>query len=140
MNELAELLTAVARIAVIPVIGYAVACLACRWPRVVLAVLALLIAAGAVALGYAASEGYSVDPTSRQMTFGSDSGRWCFAIGGTLLVLAVPGLPLVAMARAEVAAAGAPARYQWVIALFGYFMACAIFGMVLYSWLTGIVK
>ncbi len=55
-------------------------------------------------------------------------------------MLGFPALPLVAIARAQNGADTGPVGGQWVVVLFGYFMACAIFGMVLYSWLTGIVK
>jgi hypothetical protein len=65
MNDIGQLLTAVLRIAIVPMIGYAVIRLARRWPRVTLTL---------------------------------------------------------------------------IVSLFGYFMACAVFSMVLYSWLTGIVK
>jgi hypothetical protein len=74
------------------------------------------------------------------MEFGSEIGRQCFGVGRLLLVLSIPALPLVGIARTRNGAHLGPVGGQWFVALFGYFMACAIFSMVLYSWLTGIVK
>jgi hypothetical protein len=75
------------------------------------------------------------------MEFGSELGRWCFAVGWVSVVLGTPALPLVAFARApNGAVVGPDSGGQWFAVLFGYFMACAVFSMVLFSWLTGIVK
>jgi hypothetical protein len=128
------------RIALVPLVGWAVVQLARRWPRATLALLLALLAAGAGALGYAGHDGYSVDPDTREMGFGSEVGRWCFVGGATLVLFGVPALPLVAIARARNGVVIGPVGGQWVPVLFGYFMACLIWGMVLYSGLTGIVK
>jgi hypothetical protein len=91
-----------------------------------------LIAVGAAAVGYAAHAGFSVQPSTPRMELASEMGRWCFAAGGVVLILSVPALPLVAVARAENGATTGPVGTQWVVVLFGYFMACLIFGMALY--------
>jgi hypothetical protein len=56
------------------------------------------------------------------------------------VVLALPALPLVAIARARQGENIGPVGPQWVAVLFGYFMGCVICGTVLYSLLTGIIK
>ena len=140
MDDLGELLLFVSRLALVPVAGYGVIGLARRWPRATMTLLLALIAAGAGGLSYAARDGLVVRPDSRKMQFHSDIGRSCFAVGALMVTLGVPALPLVAIARARNGAARGPLGGQWMAAIFGYFMACAIFGMVLYSWLTGIVK
>ena len=140
MEEVGPLLAALSQIALILLVGYAVVRLARRWPWATLTLLLALLAVAAGALGYAAQDGFSVRPDSRKMEFGSEVGRWCFAVGGVLMILGFPALPLVAIARAPNGAGTGPVGGQWVVVLFGYFMACALFSMVLYSWLTGIVK
>jgi hypothetical protein len=140
MDEVGQLLAALARIALVPLVGYTVVRLARRWPWATFTLLLALLVVGVGSLGYAAQDGFSVDPASRKMAFGSDNGRWCLAVGGVLVILGTPALPLVAIARAPNGAATGPVGGQWFVVLFGYFMACAIFSMVLYSWLTGIVK
>ena len=140
MEDYIQLLLAVGRIAIIPLVGYIVIRLARRWPRLTLALLLVLIAVGVSALCYAHIEGFSVNPTTRKMSFGSEVGRICYFVGGMLTILSVPALPLIAVARAKNGSTIGPVKGEWIIALFGYFMACAIFGMVLYSWVTGIVK
>jgi hypothetical protein len=95
---------------------------------------------GAGALSYAWHDGFSVAPETRKMAFQSEAGRWCFAAGGVAVVLGLPALPLVAIARARNGEGVGPVGAQWVAVLFGYFMACMLCGMVLYSLLTGIIK
>jgi hypothetical protein len=140
MDEVVPLLAALLRIALVPLVGYVVLRFARRWPGATLTLLLILLALGSAALGYAWHNGFSVDPASRKMHFGSQIGRWCFAAGGVAVVLGVPALPLIAVARARNGANMGPVGPQWVVVLFGYFMACLIFGMVLYSLLTGVVK
>jgi hypothetical protein len=140
MEDVVQLLAAVLRIAVVPLAGYGVVRLARRWPWAALALLLALIAAGAGAVGYARHDGFIVHPDTRRAEFGSEAGRWCFAVGWVFLVLAIPALPLVAIARARNGAGTGPVGGQWFVVLFGYFMGCAVFAAVLYSWLTGIVK
>jgi hypothetical protein len=57
-----------------------------------------------------------------------------------LVILGFPALALVGIGRTRYGAHLGPVGGQWFVALFGYFLACAVFSMVLYSWLTGIVK
>jgi hypothetical protein len=140
MEVVGQLLAGLLRIAVVPLLGYAVVRFARRWPMTTLALLLALIAGGIGALGYVAEDGFGVDLYSRKMEFGSEVGRWFFAIGCVLLNLGVPALPLVAIARARNGAVMGPVGGQWVAVLYGYFMACLIFGSALYMWLTGIVK
>ena len=140
MAEVGALLAALARIALIPLFGYAVVKIARGRPRTTLTLLLVLLVGGVVALSYTAQDGLRVDPDSRKMEFGSMSGRWCFTVGGVLAILTFPALPLVAIACSGDGPVKGPVGAQWVAVLFGYFMACAIFGMVLYSFLTGIVK
>jgi hypothetical protein len=105
--------------------------------------LILLLAALAVgggALVFAWQDGFSVSPETRKMVFQSEVGRWCFAVGGVAVTLGLPALPLVAVARERKGELIGPIGVQWVIVLFGYFLACAICGMILYSLLTGIIK
>jgi hypothetical protein len=140
MEEVGQLLAALMRIAFVPLVGYTVVRLARRRPRATVTLLLTLITVGAGALGYVAHDGFSVHADSRKMEFASEIGRWCFAVGGVLVILGVPALPLAAIARAQNGEVTGPVGGQWVVVLIGYLMACAIFGMVLYSWLTGIVK
>jgi hypothetical protein len=51
MKEFGQLLAVLLRIALIPLVGYAVVRLARRWPRAALTLLLALLAAGAGALG-----------------------------------------------------------------------------------------
>ncbi len=140
MEELIQLLAAFARIALVPLLGYSVIWLARRWPWATLILLLVLLALGMAALGYAGQEGFRVDRDSRKMTFGSEIGRWCFAIGGAGVLLVLPALPLVAIARARNGTTRGPVGGQWVVVLYGYFMACLFCSIALYSGLTGIVK
>lgn len=140
MEEWVQLLAAFMRIALIPLLGYAIVRLARRWPRVTLALLLAALAAGAGALSYARQDGFHVPLDTRKMAFQSEAGRWCFAVGGVVVILGLPALPLVAIARSPNGADVGPVGVQWVVVLFGYFMACAICGMVLQSLLTGIIK
>ena len=140
MEVVGQLLAGLLRIAVVPLLGYAVVRFARRWPMTTLTHLLALLAGGIGALGYVAEDGFGFDLDSRKMEFGSEVGRWCFAVGGVLMILGFPALPLVAIARAPNGAGTGPVGGQWVVVLFGYFMACAIFSMVLYTWLTGIGK
>jgi hypothetical protein len=140
MEEIVQLLAALLRIAIVPLVGYAVVRLGRRWPGATLTLLLALIAVGAGALRYVAQDGFNVHTDSRKMEFVSEFGRWCFAVGGLLVILGVPALVLVAIAREKNGDVTGPVGGQRAVVLFGYFMACAIFGMVLYSWLTGIVK
>lgn len=140
MEELIQLLAALMRIALVPLLGYAILRLARRWPRATLALLLAIVAAGAGALGFAWHDGFRVPLNTRKMAFHSEAGRWCFAIGGVGVMLGLPALPLVIVARARNGQAIGPVGVQWVAVLFGYFMACAIWGMVFYSLVTGIVK
>ena len=140
MEEFAQLLAAFARIALVPLVGYGVVRLARRWPGATLTLLLVLIVIGALALGYTLGEGFRVDLNSRQMEFGSEIGRWCFAVGGVIVILGLPALPLVAIARLRNGVDIGPVGGQWVGVLFGYFMACLFCSMALYSLLTGIVK
>jgi hypothetical protein len=140
MEEVGQLLTALARIALVPLVGYAVVRSARRWPGGTSVLLLALLAAGAGALGYAARDGFGVSPDTRKMEFRSETGRWCYAAGGVVTILGGPALPLVVIARARNGADRGPVGVQWVFVLYGYFMACLFVSMVLYSWLTGIVK
>jgi hypothetical protein len=140
MDVVIELLAAFARVACVPLTGYAVVRLARRWPEITLLVLLSLIAVGVVAEAYATYDGYRVDLKTRIMDFESDLGHWCFAGGGLLLILSVPALPLVAIARARQGTDMGPVGAQWAGVLFGYFMACFFVSAALYSWLTGIIK
>ena len=141
MEDIGPLLLAVMRLAVVPVAGYAVLLLARRWPRCILILLLTLIALGAGAIAYCKHDNFVVLQDSRKLEFGSELGRWCFTVGALTEILCCPALPLVAMARAKNGEEIGPVSGgQWFVALFGYFMACAIFSMVLFSWLTGIVK
>jgi hypothetical protein len=74
------------------------------------------------------------------MAFQSEAGRWCFAVGGVAVILALPALPLVAVAQSRNGEHMGPLGVQWVVVLFAYFMGCALCGMVVYSFLTGIIK
>jgi hypothetical protein len=140
MEEWVQLLTALLRIALVPLLGYVIVRLARRWPRATLALLLAGLAAGAGALSYAWQDGFRVSLDTRKMAFQSEAGRWCFAVGGMAVILGLPALPLVAVARARNGADIGPVGVQWVAVLFGYVMACAMCGMMLYSLLTGIVK
>jgi hypothetical protein len=140
MAEFVSLLGALLRIAVIPLGGYLVLRCARRWPWVTACFLLVVVAAGIGTVTLAAHDGYRVRVDTRRMEFHSEIGRWCFAVGGLALILGPPALPLVAVARVRHGAMIGPVGGQWAGALFGYFMACAIWSMVLYSWLTGIVK
>lgn len=140
MEELVELVTALIRIALIPLLGYAIVRLARRWPQATLALLLAVLATGVGALSYAWMDGFHVPPDTRKMAFQSGPGRWCFAVGGVTVILGLPALPLVAIARAPNGENMGPVGPQWVAVLFGYSMACGICGMVLYSLLTGIIK
>jgi hypothetical protein len=140
MEEVGQLLMAALPIGLVPLVGYTIVRLGRRRPQVTLTLLLALIAAGGGALGFVAQDGFSLRPDSRKLEFGSEVGRWCFAVGGALMVLGVPALPLVAIARARNGEVVGPVGGQLAGVLFGYFMACAIFSMVLYTWLTGIGK
>ncbi len=140
MEESVQLLAAFTRIALIPLLGYAVVRLSRRWPWAALALLLAVLAAGAGALGYAWQDGFRVSPDTRKLAFRSEAGRWWFAVGGVTVTLGLPALPLVAVARARNGADIGPVGGQWAAVLAGYFMACVICGMALYSLLTGIIK
>ncbi|MFL5242714.1 MAG: hypothetical protein ACJ8FY_11455 [Gemmataceae bacterium] len=140
MEDFVQLLAAILPTALVPLLGYAIVRLARRWPRATLALLLAVVAGAAGALGYAWHDGFSVPPDTRKMAFQSDVGRWCFRLGGVGVTLGLPALPLVAVARERKGADIGPVGAQWAAVLFGYFMACAICGMVLYSLLTGIIK
>jgi hypothetical protein len=140
VEEFGQLLAAAMPVALIPLLGYAVVRLARRRPRATLTLLLLVVAAGVGALLYAWHDGFRVARDTRKMTFGSEAGRWCFGVGGVGVILGLPALPLVAIARARDGANMGPVGPQWVVVLFGYFMACVIWSMVLYSLLTGIIK
>src|SRR5262245_40773508 len=75
MEEFGQLLAGLMRIALIPLLGYAIVRLARRWPRATLSVLLTLIAAGAGALGYAWHDGFSVPLDTRKLAFQSDAGQ-----------------------------------------------------------------
>jgi hypothetical protein len=140
MEELVQLLSALVRIALIPLLGYAIVRLARRWLRFPLALLLVVLATGAGALSYAWQDGFRVPLETRKMAFQSETGRWCFAIGGVTVILGLPALPLIAVARARNGADIGPVGVQWVAVLFGYFVACGICSMAPYSLLTGIIK
>jgi hypothetical protein len=140
MEVVGQLLMALLRVMLVPVVGYGVVRCGRRWPRATLAVLLTLIVVAVGCMRYAAEDGFRVDPVSRLMTFGSEAGEWCFAGGWVLMVLGIPALPLVAFARAPNGEQTGPVGAQWAAVLFGYFMACLVFSSALYSWLTGIVK
>jgi hypothetical protein len=140
MEEFGQLLAALMRIALIPLLGYAIVRLARRWPRATLTLLLAVVATGAAALGYARHNGFNVPLDTRKIAFQSETGRWCFAIGGVGVLLGLPALPLVAVARARNGEHIGPLGGQWVAVLYGYFMACLIWSIALYSLLTGIVK
>ncbi|MGE3806314.1 MAG: hypothetical protein AB7K24_16725 [Gemmataceae bacterium] len=140
MEDITQLLAYAGRIALVPLIGYGVLRLGQRWPWGTLTLLFALIALGTGALTYVARDGFSIEPTSRRMEFGSELGSWCFVVGAVLVTLGCPALLLVPIARARNGERTGPVGIQWVVVLMGYFVACAIFGMVLYSWLTAIVK
>src|SRR4051794_1136487 len=117
MAEVGELLAALARLAVVPLVGYAVVRLA-RWrPRRAAAVLLAVVAAGVAALAYAKVDGFTVRPDTRAIDFASEAGRWSYTVGGVVTVLAVPALPLVAVARARNGDVTGPVGGQWVVVL-----------------------
>jgi hypothetical protein len=60
MEELVQLLAALLRIALIPLLGYAFVRFAHRWPRATLALLLAVTATGTGALGYAWQDGFNV--------------------------------------------------------------------------------
>jgi hypothetical protein len=140
MEDWVQLFLAVTRIALIPLLGYCIVRLARLWPRGTLILLLAALAVGAGALVYAWHEGFRVSPETRKMVFQSEVGRWCFAIGGVAVTLGLPAVSLIAVARERKGERIGPMGVQWVIVLFGYFIACAICGMILYSLLTGIIK
>jgi hypothetical protein len=140
MKEVVSLLASLSGIALVLLVGYAVVRLARRRPWATLTLLLALIGLGTGALIYAGQDGSRVDPISRKMEFGSLLGRWCFGVGGVLLILGIPALPLVIIARERNGADTGPVGGQWAGVLFGYFIACGVFSAVLYSLLTGIVK
>jgi hypothetical protein len=140
MEEWLQLVMVISRIALVPLLGYCIVRLARRWPRGALILLLAALAVGGGALVFAWHEGFRVSPETRKMVFQSETGRWCFAVGGVVVTLGLPALPLVAVARERKGEMIGPIGVQWVIVLFGYFLACAICGMVLYSLLTGIIK
>lgn len=140
LRELASVLASLASIALVPLIGFAVVCLARRRPWTAAALVGVAVAAGAGAVGYAASEGYGYRPDVGRVEFVSEAGRRAFGVGMALLTLGCPAWLLVLAARTRNGATLGPRGYQWVVALYGYWMACLICSMVLYSWLTGHVK
>jgi hypothetical protein len=140
MEEWVQLSMALLRIALVPLLGYCIVRLARRWPRGTLILLLAALAVGVGALVFAWHGGFSVSPDTRKMEFQSQAGRWCFAVGGVAVTLGLPALPLIAVARERKGETIGPTGVQWVIVLFGYFLACAICGMILYSLLTGIIK
>ena len=91
MNEIVPLLATLLRIALVPLVGYAVVRFARRWPWATLTLLLAFLVVGCGAVAYACHDGFSVDFGSRKMKFGSEIGRWCFAVGGVLVILGVPG-------------------------------------------------
>jgi hypothetical protein len=140
MEDFVQLLLALAPIVLVLLLGCGVVHLGRRWPWVTLALLLPVITLAAGALGYAWHEGFEVRPDTRQMTFGSELGRWCFTAGGLGVVLGVPALPLVAIARSRNGGRIGPVGAQWVGVLFAYFLVCVVWSAVVYSLLTGIIK
>jgi hypothetical protein len=140
MEVLVQLLAQILRIAAVPLFAYAIVRLARRWPATTLTVLLVLIVLSCGALAYASGDGIWVDQRSRNMEFSSQTGHWCFSLGGLVVILGVPALPLLAVARVRNGEAVGPVGPQWLVVLFGYFMACLFCSMVVYWLLTGIEK
>ncbi len=138
--EIVPLLCGLLGIALFPLIGFAVVSLARRRPGTAATLLGVVTAAGVVAIRYAAAEGFGFRPDLHRVVFGSEAGRWCFDIGLTLLTLGGPAWLLFAIARTPNGTTLGPVGPQWVMVLFGYWMACLIFGTALYSLFTGYIK
>jgi hypothetical protein len=134
------LLASLLGLALIPLIGFSVVCLARRRPGIAVILLGAVMAAGAAAIGYAAAEGYGYQPALQRVEFASEAGRFSFDVGMVLLTLGCPAWLLVLVARTQNGTTLGPRGVQWVIVLYGYWMACLVASMVLYSWLTGRVK
>jgi hypothetical protein len=69
--------------------------------------------------------------------FASEAASNWFAFGLVVLTLGCPAWLLVVVTRIPNGTTVGPRGVQWVVVLFGYWMACLICGSALYSWLTG---
>ena len=138
--ELLGLLGSIGAVALILLVATAVVHQARHRPLTVSALIGVVVGVGAGAIGYAAAEGFGYRPDSRSVEFASDTGRQCFDAGFVLLTLGCPAWLLVIVGRTRNGEAVGPRGAQWVVVLFGYWMACAIWGGVLFMWLTGYSK
>jgi hypothetical protein len=138
--ELLGLLGSLGAVALILLVATAVVRQARRRPLTVSALIGVAVGVGAGAIGYAAAEGFGYRPDSRSVEFASDAGRQCFDAGFVLLTLGCPAWLLVIVGRIRNGEIVGPRGAQWAVVLFGYWMACAIWGGALYMWLTGYTK
>ena len=138
--ELLSLLASVAALALILAAATAIVCLARRRPLVVAGLIGVVVVIGAGSIGYSAAEGWGHRPDFRALEFASDTAHYCFDAGFVLLTLACPALLLVIVGRTHNGPTVGPRGAQWAAVLFGYCMACSIWGSVLYWCLTGYSK
>lgn len=137
MEELLRVLLGLLGVAFIPLTGFAVVCLARRRPGLAAALLGGVVAAGAGAVWYAATSGYAYQPALGRVEFASEAASNWFAFGLVVLTLGCPAWLLVVVARIPNGTTVGPRGVQWVMVLFGYWMACLICSIALHSWLTG---
>ena len=140
MVELLSLLGSLGAVALILLGATAIVCQARRRPLIVTALIGVVVGVGAGAVGYAAAEGYGYSPELKRVQFASDTGSHCFDVGFVLLCLGCPAWLLVIVGRIQNGPTVGPRGAQWAAVLFGYWMACAIWGGILYSCLTGYSK
>jgi len=138
--EFLSLLAGLGAVALILLGATAIVCQARHRPLIVTALIGVVVGIGAGAIGYAAAEGYGYRPDLRRVEFASDTGHHCFDVGFVLLTLGCPAWLLVIVGRTRNGPTVGPRGAQWAAVLFGYWMACAIWGGVLYSWLIGYSK
>jgi len=154
--DLLELLAPLLSLAIIVLIAWSVIVLARRWLWATLAGLTALLAAGVGLLWIAGEMGYAFDFQRNVVEFSSEEGQLCFVLGRALVALFAPAFLLVPFAQAEnvarrpddsedpqtekADAVRGPVGGQWPVLIGGYFVACAVWSMVLFSWLTGYAK
>jgi hypothetical protein len=145
--ELASALSGLVAMGLIPAIVYGVIALGRGRPWLAVLCVAAATLIGAAALSLAGRQGFTFAPEVRRVIFASDNARYLFRTGHVLLTLAVPAWALVVLARVpqtgeslqEVPVRG-PVGLQWVVVLFGYWLAAVIWGFGLYSLVTGQIK
>jgi hypothetical protein len=138
--ELLSLLASLGAVALILLVATAIVRQARHRPLIVTALIGVGVAVGAGAIGYAAAEGFGYRPDLQRVEFASDAGHHCFDVGFVMLTLGCPAWLLVIVGRTRNGPTVGPRGAQWAAVLFGYWMACAIWGGVLYMWLTGYTK